>query len=171
LDGFEQKDETMASGSLNRVMLIGTLGRDPEVRTFSNGNKVCNLSIATSESWKDKSTGEKKEKTEWHRVAIFNDRLVDVAESYLVKGQQIFIEGQLETRSYTDQAGVQKYTTEIVLRAFNGTLTMLSKPAGNSGDGPPAARPAAPRSATKPAREPGGGYIDDDSIPFAACVD
>ena len=137
-------------------MLIGTLGRDPEVRTFSNGNKVCNLSVATSESWRDKSTGEKKEKTEWHRVAIFNDRLVDVAEKYLVKGQQIFIEGQLETRKWTDQSGAEKYSTEIVLRAFNGTLTMLSKPAGNTERQAPAARPA-------PARD---GADLDDEIPF-----
>jgi single-strand DNA-binding protein len=170
LDGLEQKDETMASGSLNRVMLIGTLGRDPEVRTFSNGNRVCNLSIATSESWKDKSTGERKEKTEWHKIAIFNDRLVEVAERYLTKGQTVFLEGQIETRKYTDGAGVEKYTTEIVLRQFQGSLTMLSKPAGNSGDGPPAARPAAPRAA-RPAREAGGGSIDNDEIPFSACVD
>lgn len=146
----------MASGSLNRVMLIGTLGRDPEVRTFSNGNKVCNLSVATSESWKDKTTGERKEKTEWHRVAIFNDRLVDVAEKYLVKGQQVFLEGQIETRKYTDQSGAEKYTTEIVLRAFNGTLTMLSKPQQAGADKPVTQRPAAPARS---------GDLDDE-IPF-----
>jgi single-strand DNA-binding protein len=153
----------MASGSLNRVMLIGTLGRDPEVRTFSNGNKVCNLSVATSESWRDKSTGEKKEKTEWHRVAIFNDRLVDVAEKYLVKGQQVFLEGQLETRKWTDQSGAEKYSTEIVLRAFNGTLTMLSKPAAGGGDRQPAARPATTARGEWDA--PKGGDLDDE-IPF-----
>ena len=154
----------MASGSLNRVMLIGTLGRDPEVRSFSNGNRVCNLSVATSESWKDKSTGEKKEKTEWHRVAIFNDRLVDVAEKYLVKGQQVFLEGQLETRKYSGADGVEKYTTEIVLRAFNGTLTMLSKPA-SGGQDRQAEKPAA-RAWTAPTA---GGSIDEDQIPFGPC--
>ena len=148
----------MASGSLNRVMLIGTLGRDPEVRSFSNGNRVCNLSVATSESWKDKSTGEKKERTEWHRVAIFNDRLVDVAEKFLVKGQQVFLEGQIETRKYTDQSGNEKYSTEIVLRQFQGTLTMLSKPAS----GGTSERPAA-RQATQPAGR--AGDLDDE-IPF-----
>jgi single-strand DNA-binding protein len=145
------------AGSLNRVMLIGNLTRDPEVRSFSNGNRVCSLSVATSESWKDKSTGERKEKTEFHRVAIFNDRLVDVAEKYLVKGQQVFLEGQLETRKYSGADGVEKYTTEIVLRAFNGTLTMLSKPA-SGGDRPtaPASRPATRQQSTDL----------DDEIPF-----
>lgn len=141
-------------------MLIGTLGRDPEVRTFSNGNRVCNLSVATSESWKDKSTGEKKEKTEWHRVAIFNDRLVDVAEKYLVKGQQVFLEGQIETRKYTDQSGNEKFTTEIVLRAFNGTLTMLSKPSGSAG----ADKPTAP--ASRPATRQQSADDLNDEIPF-----
>ena len=153
------ESEMMASGSLNRVMLIGTLGRDPEVRSFSNGNRVCNLSVATSESWKDKSTGEKKEKTEWHRVAIFNDRLVDVAEKYLVKGQQVFLEGQIETRKYTDQSGAEKFATEIVLRAFNGTLTMLSKPASSGGD-----RPTAP--ASRPATRQQSADDLNDEIPF-----
>jgi single-strand DNA-binding protein len=153
----------MASGSLNRVMLIGTLGRDPEVRTFQNGNKVCNLSVATSESWKDKTTGERKEKTEWHRVSIFNDRLVDVAEKYLVKGQQVFLEGQIETRKYTDQSGAEKYTTEIVLRAFNGTLTMLSKPASSGGE----TRPANAARAPGPSWDAPKGVGDlDDEIPF-----
>lgn len=116
--------------SVNKVILVGNLGRDPEVRTFQNGGKVCNLTIATSERWKDKQTGELKERTEWHRVAIFNDRLCDVAEKYLRKGSKVYLEGQLETRKYTDQAGAEKFTTEVVLRQFRGELVMLD---GRSG--------------------------------------
>lgn len=115
----------MAGGSLNKVMLIGNLGNDPEVRSMQNGGRVCNLSIATSETWKDKNTGERREKTEWHRVVIFNDGLVSVCENYLRKGSKVFIEGQLETRKWQDQNGQDRYSTEIVLKAFNGTLTML----------------------------------------------
>ena len=113
----------MAS-SLNKVMLIGNLGNDPDIRTMQNGGRVCNLSIATSESWKDKNTGERREKTEWHRVVIFNEGLVGVCENYLKKGSKVFVEGSLETRSW-EQDGQKKYTTEVVLKAFNGTLTML----------------------------------------------
>ena len=151
----------MASGSLNRVMLIGTLGRDPEVRSFSNGNRVCNLSVATSESWKDKSTGERKEKTEWHRVAIFNDRLVDVCEKYLVKGQQVFLEGQLETRKYTDQSGAERYTTEIVLAQYRGQLLLLDR-----ADRPPPSEDSygTTKAAAAPqTRQPADA---DDDIPF-----
>lgn len=118
------------AGSVNKVILVGNLGRDPEVRTFQNGGKVCNLSIATSESWKDKHSGERKERTEWHRVAIFNEGLVRVAEQYLRKGSKVYIEGKMETRKYEDQQGVEKYTTEITLRPFNGQLVML----GSRGD-------------------------------------
>lgn len=121
------------SGSLNKVMLIGRLGADPDVRTFpSNGGKVCNLRIATSERWKDKSTGENKEKTEWHTVAIFTEGLVRVCEQYLKKGSKVFIEGKLSTRKWQDQSGNDRYSTEIVIQGFGGTLTMLD---GKSGDG------------------------------------
>ena len=119
------------AGSLNKVQLIGNLGADPEVRTFQNGGKVCNLRIATSETWKDKNTGERKEKTEWHQVAIFNEGLVRICEQYLKKGSKIYIEGQLQTRKYQDQSGADRYSTEVVLQGFGGTLTMLD---GASGD-------------------------------------
>lgn len=109
----------------NKVMLIGVLGADPEVRSFQNGGKVCNLRVATCEKWKDKNTGEKQERTEWHTVAIFNDGLVGVAERYLRKGSKVFIEGKLETRKWQDQSGNDRYSTEVVLRGFGGTLTML----------------------------------------------
>ena len=113
------------AGSVNKVILVGNLGRDPEVRSMQSGGRVCNLSIATSESWSDKASGERKEKTEWHRVVIFNDNLVGVAERYLRKGSKVYLEGQLETRKWTDQAGVEKYTTEVVLRPYRGELTLL----------------------------------------------
>lgn len=126
------------AGSVNKVILIGNLGKDPEVRTFQNGGKVCNLTLATSENWKDKSTGEKKEKTEWHRVVIFNENLVGVAERYLKKGAKVYIEGQLETRKWQDQSGQDKYSTEVVLRPYRGELTMLdgANRSGSSGDAP-----------------------------------
>lgn len=113
------------AGSVNKVIIVGNLGRDPEVRSFQNGGRVCNLSIATSESWKDKTTGERKERTEWHRVVIFNENLVKIAEQYIKKGTKVYIEGQLETRKWTDQSGVEKYTTEVVLRPYRGELTIL----------------------------------------------
>ncbi|MDC1482170.1 single-stranded DNA-binding protein [Ascidiaceihabitans sp.] len=113
------------AGSVNKVILIGNLGRDPEVRSFQNGGKVCNLRIATSETWKDRNTGERKEKTEWHSVAIFQEGLVRIAEQYLKKGSKVYIEGQLQTRKWQDQAGVDKYSTEVVLQGYGGTLTML----------------------------------------------
>ena len=112
------------AGSLNKVMLIGNLGADPEVRSFQNGGRVCNLRIATSEQWKDRD-GQRQERTEWHSVAIFSDGLINVCENYLRKGSKVFIEGQLQTRKWQDQSGNDRYTTEIVLRGFNGTLTML----------------------------------------------
>ena len=123
------------AGSVNKVIIIGNLGRDPEVRTFQNGGKVCNLRIATSETWKDKSTGERREKTEWHSVAIFQEGLVRIAEQYLKKGSKVYIEGQLQTRKWQDQSGADKYSTEIVLQGFNGTLTMLDGRDGGSGGG------------------------------------
>ena len=123
------------AGSVNKVILIGNLGRDPEVRTFQNGGKVCNLRIATSETWKDKNTGERKERTEWHSVAIFNEGLVRIAEQYLKKGSKVYIEGQLQTRKWQDQSGQDKYSTEVVLQGFGGTLTMLDGRDGGGGGG------------------------------------
>ena len=111
--------------SVNKVILVGNLGRDPEVRTFQNGGKVCNLRIATSETWKDRGTGEKRERTEWHTVAIFTEGLVRIAEQYLRKGSKVYIEGQLQTRKWQDQSGQDRYSTEVVLQGYGGTLTML----------------------------------------------
>ncbi|MBO29515.1 MAG: single-stranded DNA-binding protein [Rhodobacteraceae bacterium] len=113
------------AGSVNRVVLLGNLGADPEIRTFQNGGKVANLRIATSQTWKEKSTGERKERTEWHSVAIFTEGLVRVAEQYLKKGSKVYIEGQLQTRRWQDQSGQDRYSTEVVLQGYNGTLTML----------------------------------------------
>ena len=123
------------AGSVNKVILVGNLGRDPEVRTFQNGGKVCNLRIATSENWKDKQSGERKERTEWHSVAIFNENLARIAEQYLKKGSTVYIEGQLETRKWQDQSGQDRYTTEIVLRQFRGELTLLGGRDGGGGGG------------------------------------
>ena len=123
------------AGSVNKVILVGNLGRDPESRSFQNGGKVVNLRIATSESWKDKATGERKEKTEWHSVAIFNENLGRIAEQYLRKGSKVYVEGQLQTRKWQDQSGAERYSTEIVLQGFNGTLTLLDKPGGAAGGG------------------------------------
>ena len=120
------------AGSVNKVILIGNLGRDPEVRSFQNGGKVCNLRITTSENWKDKNTGERREKTEWHSVAIFKEGLVRIAEQYLRKGSKVYIEGQLQTRKWQDQSGQDKYSTEVVLQGYGGTLTMLD---GRDGGG------------------------------------
>jgi single-strand DNA-binding protein len=113
------------AGSVNKVILVGNLGRDPEVRTFQNGGKVCNLRVATSENWKDRNTGERRERTEWHSVAIFNENLARIAEQYLRKGSKVYLEGQLETRKWQDQSGQDRYTTEVVLRQFRGELTLL----------------------------------------------
>ncbi|MCM8731186.1 single-stranded DNA-binding protein [Hephaestia sp. GCM10023244] len=124
------------AGSVNKVILVGNLGRDPESRTFQNGGKVVNLRIATSESWKDRNTGERKERTEWHSVAIFNEGLANVAERYLRKGSKVYIEGQLQTRKWQDQNGQDRYSTEIVLQGFNSVLTMLDgAPGGGPGGG------------------------------------
>lgn len=121
------------SGSVNKVILLGHLGRDPESRSFANGGKVVNLRIATSETWKDKASGERKEKTEWSSVAIFNEGLAGVAERYLRKGSKVYLEGSLQTRKWTDQAGVEKYSTEIVLQGFNAVLVMLDGPQDGQG--------------------------------------
>ena len=159
------------AGSVNKVILVGNLGADPEVKSFQNGGKVCNIRIATSESWKDKSSGERKEKTEWHRVVVFNDRVADVAERYLKKGSKVYIEGALQTRKWTDQSGVEKYSTEIVIGRFKGELTLLdgrNDNAGNdaSGESDYAAPRAAPAKAAPAATswEPPADL--DDEIPF-----
>jgi len=123
------------AGSLNKVMLIGNLGADPEIRSFQNGGKVANLRIATSETWKDKTTGEKKERTEWHTVAIFSEGLVGVVERYLKKGSKVFVEGKLQTRKWQDQSGADRYSTEIVIQGLGGTLTMLDGAQGGGGGG------------------------------------
>ncbi len=123
------------AGSLNKVMLIGNLGADPEVRTFQNGGKVCNLRIATSETWKDKNTGERQERTEWHSVAIFNEGLAGVAERYLKKGSKVYVEGQLQTRKWQDQSGNDRYSTEVVLRGPGSVMTMLDSAGGGGGGG------------------------------------
>ena len=154
------------AGSVNKVILVGNLGADPEVRTLPSGNKVVNLSVATSESWRDKNSGERKEKTEWHRVSVWNQGLVKVIESYVKKGSKVYIEGQLETRKWTDKDGVEKYSTEVVLRPFRGELTMLdSKGGGGSSFQDSGANDygSAPAKAAS-----GGGRADDfeDEIPF-----
>ncbi|RGP41290.1 Single-stranded DNA-binding protein [Altererythrobacter insulae] len=123
------------AGSLNKVMLIGNLGADPEIRSFQNGGKVANLRIATSETWKDRNTGERQERTEWHTVAIFSEGLVNVVENYLKKGSKVFVEGQLQTRKWQDQQGNDRYSTEVVLRGYNGTLTMLDGRGEGGGGG------------------------------------
>ena len=124
------------AGSVNKVILIGNLGRDPEVRSFQNGGKVCNLRIATSETWKDRNTGERREKTEWHSVAVFSDGLIRVCEQYLRKGSKVYIEGKLQTRKWQDQSGADRYSTEVVLQGFDATLVMLDgRNDGGSGGG------------------------------------
>ena len=123
------------AGSVNKVILVGNLGRDPEIRTLNSGDRVANLRIATSETWRDKATGERKEKTEWHSIVIFNDNIVKVAENYLKKGSTVYVEGSLQTRKWTDQQGVEKYSTEIVIQRFNGQLTMLGGRGDSQGGG------------------------------------
>ena len=147
---------------VNKVILLGTLGRDPEVRTFQNGGKVCNLSVATSEKWKDKNSGEWKERTEWHSVAIFAEGLARIAEQYLRKGSKVYLEGQLETRKWQDQSGNDRYSTEVVLRPYKGELALLDGPKqDNGGQG------AGPYGDYSRLNDPGlGGTQDDDEIPF-----
>ena len=158
------------SGSVNKVILVGNLGRDPEIRSLNSGDRVANLSVATSETWRDRGSGERKERTEWHRVVIFNDNLVKVAESYLKKGSKEYVEGSLQTRKWTDQSGQEKYSTEIVLQKFRGELTMLDgrgeggggfageEDYGSSGGGFQRAQPSGPKESF-PAEL-------DDEIPF-----
>src|SRR3979409_1353863 len=166
------------AGSVNKVILVGNLGKDPEVRRMQNGNPVVNLSVATSDSWRDKATGERKEKTEWHRVVIFSEGLAKVAEQYLKKGAKVHIEGALQTRKWTDKDGVEKYSTEIVLQGFNSTLTMLDGARGGAGCGGVCCDlgtggcndfgSSGPARARQPAMAGGGGKRGDldDEVPF-----
>jgi single-strand DNA-binding protein len=150
------------SGSVNKAIIVGNLGKDPEIRRTQDGKPIANLSIATSESWRDKNTGERKEKTEWHRVVIFNEGLCKVAEQYLKKGAKVYIEGAIQTRKWTDQSGVEKYSTEIVLQVFNSTLTMLD---GRSGSGGGEDRNEYAEATGAPRRPTASNDMDDD-IPF-----
>ena len=165
------------AGSINKVILVGNLGRDPEIRSTQDGMRIANLAVATSETWRDKMSGERKERTEWHRVVIFNERLAEFAEKYLKKGRKVYVEGALQTRKWTDNAGQERYTTEVVLTRFRGELTMLDSAGGGSGppteggydegyagggfgDEPRASGPATPARGRTP-----GNDLDDD-IPF-----
>jgi len=164
------------AGSVNKVILIGNLGKDPEIRRTQDGRPIANLTVATSETWRDKNTGERKEKTEWHRVVIFNEGLCKVAEQYLKKGAKVYIEGALQTRKWTDQSGVEKYSTEVVLQGFNSTLTMLDGRSGGasggggfgSDDGGDFGSSGPASSAPRRAVAAGGGRNSDmdDDIPF-----
>lgn len=154
------------AGSVNKVILIGNLGRDPEIRSFQNGGRVANFSIATSESWKDKTSGEKKERTEWHRISVLNENLVGVVERFVKKGSKVYIEGQLETRKYQDKDGVEKYTTEVVLRPYRGELTLLDsrRDGGSSEASNDYAEPMAASGGGGGSFASKGGM--DDEIPF-----
>jgi single-strand DNA-binding protein len=160
------------AGSVNKVILIGNLGRDPEIRSTQDGIKIANFSVATSETWRDKGSGERRERTEWHRVVIFNERLVDVVEKYVKKGAKVYIEGALQTRKWTDKDGQERYSTEVVLQRFRGELTMLDGRGGGSGDfaAPQDEMAGAPagggRSVMGSARSGAGGGDLDDEIPF-----
>ena len=148
------------AGSVNKVILVGNLGRDPEIRSTQDGMRIANLAVATSETWRDKMSGERKERTEWHRVAIFNERLAEFAEKYLKKGRKVYVEGALQTRKWTDNAGQERYTTEVVLTRFRGELTMLDSAGGGFGDEPRTSGPATPARGRTPVND-----LDDD-IPF-----
>ncbi len=151
------------AGSVNKVILVGNLGADPEVRKFQNGGQVCNLRIATSERWKDRNTGEQREKTEWHSVAIFSEGLARVAEQYLRKGSKVYLEGQLETRKWQDQSGNDRYTTEVVLRNFNSSMVMLDSRSGGGGN---FERSGGGASDSGGSSSGGQSYELDDEIPF-----
>jgi single-strand DNA-binding protein len=164
------------AGSVNKVILIGNLGRDPEIRSTQDGTRIANLSVATSENWRDKTSGERKERTEWHRVVVFNDRLVDVIEKYLKKGAKVYLEGALQTRKWTDNSGQERYTTEVVLQRYRGELTMLDgRGGGGGGEGYAEEAPAEEYAAASPRGGGGGGGRAerrapvqelDDEIPF-----
>ena len=158
------------AGSVNKVILIGNLGADPEIRTLNSGDRVANLRIATSETWRDRGSGERKERTEWHRVVIFNDNLVKVAESYLRKGSKVYVEGAIQTRKWTDQSGQEKFSTEIVLQKFRGELTMLDGKGGDAerdegGYGGGFSSSSGPRQQSSAPREEFSADLDDE-IPF-----
>ncbi|MBM3733461.1 MAG: single-stranded DNA-binding protein [Acidimicrobiia bacterium] len=159
------------AGSVNKVILVGNLGRDPEVRYSQAGAKIVNMSVATSESWKDKQSGERQERTEWHRVVIFNERLGEVAEKFLKKGSKVYLEGQLRTRKWTDQSGQEKYTTEVVVDRFRGELTLLDSKGGGGGSFNDEPSPAEPPSegrgegGGRGSKKGGRGDLDDE-IPF-----
>ncbi|MDC0344619.1 single-stranded DNA-binding protein [Alphaproteobacteria bacterium] len=159
------------AGSVNKVILIGNLGKDPEVRHGQAGGKIVTFSIATSEYWKDKATGERKDRTEWHRVVVFNDKLAEIAERFLKKGSKVYLEGQLQTRKWTDQQGVEKYTTEVVLPKFRGELTMMDSRGGDNagndfGGGDDFLAPSGSGSAPKAAGGPAADSALEDDIPF-----
>ena len=152
------------AGSVNKVILVGNLGRDPETRQTQDGRPIVNMSVATSENWKDRQTGERRERTEWHRVVIFDERVAEVAQNYLRKGSKVYLEGQLQTRKWTDQSGQEKYTTEVVLQRFRGVLTMLDSRADSGGGRDYGSEPAGAPAA---ARDSGPSSSDlDDDIPF-----
>ena len=164
------------AGSVNKVILVGNLGKDPEVRTTQDGTKIVNFSVATSETWNDRASGERKERTEWHRVVIFNDRVGDVAERYLRKGSKVYVEGSLQTRKWTDQSGQERYTTEVVIGRFRGELQLLDRAGPRDEGGMAEGGGFSPRPAARPVGAPpkdgpswdapkGGGDLDDE-IPF-----
>jgi single-strand DNA-binding protein len=154
--------ESIMAGSVNKVILIGNLGKDPEIRSTQDGREIASFSIATSETWKDKNSGERKEKTEWHNIVVFNERLITVIKNYVKKGSKLYIEGALQTRKWTDKEGRERYTTEVVLQNFNGTLTMLDGKGGRpEGESSGSYNQSAPAAASKPASE-----LLDDEIPF-----
>jgi single-strand DNA-binding protein len=173
--------EVQVAGSVNKVILVGNLGRDPEIRSTQDGTRIANLSLATSESWRDRNSGERKERTEWHRVVIFNDKLVEVVEKFLKKGSKIYVEGALQTRKWTDQSGVEKYSTEVVLQRFRGELTMLDgrgegggggggggfdqDDGGGSGGGGYGSGGSSGGGGSRTERRPPGPELDDE-IPF-----
>jgi single-strand DNA-binding protein len=162
--------EVHVAGSVNKVILLGNLGKDPEIRFMPDGTKIANFSIATGESWKDKTTGERRERTEWHRISVMNDKIADIVEKYVRKGSKIYVEGQLQTRKWTDQSGQEKYTTEIVIGRFRGELTLLDSKSGGSSDAEfmgggfdDANHDYAPKADGKPAQK--FDELDDD-VPF-----
>lgn len=154
------------AGSVNKVILVGNLGRDPEVRNLQDGSKVVHLSVATSERWKDRQSGENRERTEWHRVVIFNDRLGEIAERYLRKGSKVYLEGALQTRKWSGQDGQERYTTEVVLQRFRGELTLLDGRGGEGYGGGPGGESYEPDSGRGAPRSPGPAADLDDEIPF-----
>jgi single-strand DNA-binding protein len=155
------------AGSVNKVILIGNLGADPEVRNTQNGDMIVNLRVATSETWKDRNSGERRERTEWHRVVIFNDHLGKIAEQYLKKGSKVYLEGALQTRKWTDNSGQEKYSTEVVLQRYRGELTMLDRRGEGGGDyGSSSSGGGSSYTQSEPAMAGGGGGDLDDEIPF-----